>query len=486
MDVQYAMMKNVKLILPADIKTQTGAYPPLGLGYINAFLKSKHVACDVIDLSFDNNLSQIEKIKDKNIIYGITCSTSFYPLVKKIAAIIKKNDPESIICIGGAHPTAVPELILKDDKNIDVIVIGEGEYTMYDIVKFYHENPNLIKGIYYRNNNNIIKTDNRIPIEILDDLPFPAQSIFPIEKYFSKKGYRELSMITSRGCPNDCVFCQPVLHKMFGKKTRFRSAKNVVDEIEYLVKTLNLDIIVFSDDTFTLSKQHTIDVCQEIIKRRLNILWRVQTRVTTDEETVRIMKKAGCFLMAFGVESGSEIILKNIRKRITLKQIIKVFDIGKTMGVLTYAFIMVGNDGENKQTINQTIALVKRIKPYSGHVGIITPYPGTHIYNSLKIINNNWAKYVHVEDKTILFNISVLTPEEILKSKHDIENSFNKLSKIKDIINLLKDGIILKIIIKKSIKDRGFFIRSAKLLLNSIRKQGFKIINPRYKIQVDK
>ncbi|MDP2752777.1 MAG: radical SAM protein [Nitrospirota bacterium] len=475
-------MRNVKLILPADIKTQTGAYPPLGLGYISSYFKSQKVHCEIIDLSFDTDFSRIENILGQDMVYGITCTTAFYPIVKEITKIIKKNDPAGTVCLGGAHPTALPELCLKDDKNTDVIVIGEGEYTMYDIVQNYHKSPDSIKGIYYRDRvGNIIKTEPREPISDLDKLPFPDQSAFPIEEYFQKKGYRELTMVTSRGCPNDCVFCQPTLHKMFGKKTRFRSAENVVDEMEWMVRRFDLDLIVFSDDTFTLSKKHTIEVCQEIIRRNLNILWRVQTRVTTDRETMQIMKKAGCFLMAFGVESGSEAILNNIHKKITIKQITDAFDTGKEVGILTYAFLMVGNEGESEQTISETLKLIKRIKPYSGHVAITTPYPGTHCYNSLKIINPDWSKYIHIADDTVMFGISTLSPENILKGKRAVESALtNNAKKIRDIINLLKDGIIIKILIRMSIKDMTFPVRAAKLFLYSIQKQGFRIINPKY------
>jgi len=475
-------MRKVILILPVNIIKQTAAYPPLGLAYISAYLKSHDINCEVIDLSFDTDLFQIHNIKDRNVVYGITCTTAFYNTAKEITMILKQNDPEATICLGGAHPTVMPEYILSDDKNTDVVVVGEGEHTMYDIVKMYSNSPKTIKGIYYRDETGkITKTEGREPIQNLDELPFPDQAVFPIEKYFTKKGYRELSMITSRGCPNNCIFCQPTIHKMFGRKMRFRSAKNVVDEMEWAINKFNLDLIVFSDDTFTLSKKHTTEICQEIIKRNLKILWRVQTRVTTDEETMKLMKKAGCFLMAFGVESGSNTILKNIRKGITTEQIIKAFDTGKKVGILTYAFLMVGNEGETDETIAQTVNLIKRIKPFSGHIGITTPYPGTYLYERTKVKNTDWEKYIHIRNGTVATNISTLEADTLIKGKQAFETTLvSEAQKIRDIINLLKDGTILKTIVGKGIKDKQFIIRATKLLLSSIQKQGFRIINPKY------
>ncbi len=464
-------MAKVILIYPCNPKMQSSLYPPLGLAYIASYLKSKGINIEVIDLTF----SELPEINNYGNFYIISCTTALYLDAKKVTAQLKKEYPNCLVCLGGAHPSVMPEYVLNDDQNTDVVVVGEGEQTIYEIVQ--GKSLSDVQGIYYRNNDNIVSTGMREPIHDLDTLPFPDQSLFPIEQYFSIKGFRELTMISSRGCPHDCIYCQPTIRKIFGKTTRFRSPDNVVDEMEYLIKAHNLDMITFSDDTFTASKSRVREICQRIIDRKINILWKCQTRSNLDLETLSIMKKAGCFLISVGVESGSNLILENIHKGITTKDTKNVFGMCKQVGILTYAFLMVGNLGETRSTINDTKFLLRQIKPFSGNVSITTPYPGSYLYETSSK-ETDWSRYAHIMDNTIHMND--FSDEIISQWKFMVEQALEINSKkSKDIYNLLKDFTIIGKLINMSLRDRMFIVRIIKLLISfSEQKTGFKTINP--------
>ena len=439
-------MVNINLIYPAQLEKTPALYPPLGIGYIDAVLKENGYSPKVIDLGFDPELQQIEKIKCVGAIYGFSSTTAQFGFAKNVAEKIKKNDPDGKIIFGGAHATVVPEQVLEDD-NIDIAVLGEGEYTFLELVqKIESGKPiNDIKGIYYKENERKIKTEERPFIENLDDLPFPEQGDFDVEEYFKLKGFRELSIITSRGCPGNCKFCQPTVRSMFGIKLRYRSAGNVVDEIENLIDRFKLDMLVISDDTFVSNKKRVEDICNEIIERDIQILWRVQTRVGMKKETLKLMKKSGCFLVALGVESGSQEMLNCMGKGITIDKVKSTFKTCREVGLLAHAFLMVGYPGETKETVQQTFDLIKEIKPFTTRVAITTPYPGTHLYELAHqqnlVSNGDILKYDHLFGMPTL-NLDDMSKEEVIASRDMIEDYTMKMERIKDLGRLFKDFIL--------------------------------------------
>lgn len=472
---------NITLIYPGKLDQSSALYPPLGLSYIASYVESAGFKIKIIDMNFEKN-EDIEIDDGKNV-YGIYTTTPLYIRGIKLAEKIRKMDKDAIIIFGGPHPTILPEETIKDGA--DIVVIGEGEETFLDLLKTIKGNKKLnnVPGIVFRDNGKVVKNSPRDFIENLDSLPFPDQSKFPIEKYFEIKGFREISMITSRGCPMNCIFCQPTLRKLFGNKIRYRSPKNIVDEIEYLVKNIKPDIIGFSDDTFCSNEKNVIDVCNMIIERNIDVLWRCQTRVGLKKETLKLMKRAGCFLLAFGVESGSQEILNNIRKGITPDQVIETFKLCKEVGILTHAYFMVGNIGETHRTIEESKKLMMKIKPFNIFASIVTPYPGTDLYNfAVKnnlLLETRWDKFSHVRKNPTL-KIDGLTKREILNIKNELLDYHRSKanSKIKDLIGCLKDFIFIRKILKMSLKDKNIIKRLLLLSLKSIKHSGFAITNP--------
>jgi len=217
-------------------------------------------------------------------------------------------------------------------------------------------------------------------ISDLDKIPFPARHLTPYKKYSSLLAKRNpiTTMITSRGCPYNCLFC---MRPHLGKKFRARSAKNVVDEIEECVNIGIKEFLIY-DDTFTVERKRVMDICNEIMRRRLDIGWDIRTRVdTVDYELLKKMKKAGCERIHYGVEKGNQEQLDILRKGITLKQVKNAFRLTKKVGIGTLAYFMIGGPKETRKTVMQSINFAKMIKPDYAHFSITTPFPATDLYD---------------------------------------------------------------------------------------------------------
>ena len=288
-------MKKIFLIWPADITKQSALYPPLGLASLASVMKQKNYEVKVIDLSFDEAWDQIHSLEANGDIYGISFTSSLYSNTEKCIQIIRDKDANSKIVLGGPHPSVLPEKTLKD-MDADVVCIGESESSFPLLVEALASGDTLeaIKGIAFKNNKKIIINPEMDKIQDLDSLPIPDQTLFPYERYFEEKGFRELSNITSRGCPGRCTFCQPTVERIFGKKIRYFGTDYVVNQIRSLKETFGLDFFVISDDTFITNKRRAIELCEKIVSEKINIFWRCQTRITLlDREIIRALKSAG-------------------------------------------------------------------------------------------------------------------------------------------------------------------------------------------------
>ena len=300
--------------------------------------------------------------------------------VIKTTRIVKEIDDTIKIVLGGPHVNLFPNETIKIES-VDYLVIGEGEEVFNDLVgaiKFSSEMEE-ISGIVFKKNGQIVNTGARSHIKNLDDIPFPARSLVPYEKYSSLlfKGKAVTTIFTSRGCPFRCSFCdRPHLGKVF----RARSAKNVVDELEACVQ-MGINEFLFYDDTFTVNKKRVIDICNEIVKRRLNISWDIRARVdTVDEEIIMHLKKAGCQGIHYGIEAGTEKVLKVLNKGITINHARKIFYLTKKYKIPILAYFMIGNPRETLDDIHTTFKVMKSLKPDYMHMTILTPFPGTKIY----------------------------------------------------------------------------------------------------------
>ena len=362
-------------------------FTPLGLGYLAAVLEQNEYKVDVIDcqaakLSYEDFKSEIGK-RQPNIV-GVTSTTLTYKSGLQIAKIAKEVCPNCLTIMGGSHVTFWDENALKECPELDVVVRKEGENTLLELVqrleagKSFHD----VIGITCRKDGKIVKNPDRPYIKDLDSLPFPAHNLWPLET-LRKYGTIVYPIMASRGCVFWCDFCTAV--RMFGRKYRMRSPKNVVDEIEFLHKTYGANQFTFYDDAFTVDQDRTAEICHEIEKRKLKIKWDCETRVDmVTKELLLKMREAGCIAIWFGVESGSQRVIDAMGKGFSLTQTMNAFQWAKDAGLMTVAGVILGFPGETKESAMETIKLVEKINPDDVGYYIATPYPGTPMYELVK------------------------------------------------------------------------------------------------------
>lgn len=369
---------------PSIVEEERGYNPPLGLLYIAAFME-RHTKHDVTVID-----SQVDKLDYSSLqakiasiqpdVVGITAMTMTMVDVINTANVVKEIDDTVKVVLGGPHVNLFPDETIKL-KNIDYLVLGEGEVVFADLINAIDEKSELRKtpGLVFENNRKIINTGQRSLISNLDELPFPARHLVPYKKYTSllSKGGVVTTVFTSRGCPFKCSFCdRPHLGKIF----RARSSVNVVDELEACTKLGIYEFLIY-DDTFTVNKRRVIDICNEIIRRKLNISWDIRARVdTVNEEVIAHLKKAGCQGIHYGVETGTDKILKILNKGITINQVKEVFNLTRKYSIPMLAYFMIGSPKETLEDIYQTFKLMKDLNPDYVHITILTPFPGTKIY----------------------------------------------------------------------------------------------------------
>lgn len=369
---------------PEIIKSERGYDPPLGLLYLAGYIKkySSH-ELKIIDAQVEklNYLQLKEKVKEFNPdIVGITAMTFTLLDVIKTVETVKEVNLNTRIVIGGPHVQIYAEETINL-KNVDFVVMGEGEKIFLDLLKNINNFGVLksIPGLVFKEDGRIINTGRPEYFTDLDDLPFPPRELLPYKKYSSLLAKEKVitTMFTSRGCPFACSFCD---RPAMGKNFRARSAKNVVNEIEECLK-LNIKEIFIYDDTFTVDRQRVVDVCNEIIKRGLNFTWDIRARVNTvDEELLYLLKKAGCIRIHFGVEAGTEKILKVLNKNISLEQALTAFRLSKKIGIQTLAYFMIGSPTETEEDVLQTIKFMNKLDPDFVQITLLAPFPGTKIY----------------------------------------------------------------------------------------------------------
>ncbi|MEA3398318.1 MAG: radical SAM protein [Patescibacteria group bacterium] len=394
---------HVSSVLPDVVEEERGFNPPLGLMYIAGYIQkfAPEFEVKIIDCFAEQlDHEQIShKIKDFSPdVIGLTVMSFTLIDSMEIAKIAKSIDSNIKVVFGGPHVN-IYERETIDLGNVDYIVLGEGEKNFYHLIKNINNHNNLrnIPGlVYYDQNKNYVHTGLPPLIDNLDKIPFPARNLINNNLYSSVLGTskRVTTMITSRGCPYKCIFCdRPHLGKIF----RARSAGNVVSEIKESMNYGIKEYLIY-DDTFTIDRQRVIEICDLIVKEKLAISWDIRARVNTiDEEILSKLKSAGCVRIHYGVESGTQKILNVLRKGITIDQVKRAFELTNKAGIETLAYFMIGNPTETKEEIKKTIDFAKRLKPDYVHITATMPFPATDLYSwalDKKIIPKDvWLEY---------------------------------------------------------------------------------------------
>ena len=401
---------------------------PLGLAYLAAVMEKdghevKVIDCPACKLDHENLKTELSRF-DPTLI-GITSTTPTTPSALLSARAAKEECPNAKVVMGGPHATFMDKEILSEVEAVDIVVRGEGEQTLLELAQ-KSEDPNAfkdIKGVTFRKDGKIIQTPNRPFIENLDEIPRPEYKFFDLEKY-KIYGKRFLPIITSRGCPYQCSFC--VTSRIFGRKFRARSPENIVDELEWLKKTHGADGISFYDDAFTLDRKRLIAICEQMIERKIGLPWGCQTRVDhVSKEILALMKKANCNEVSFGVESGCQRILDAVSKKTTVEQNEKAIKWAKDEGLFVAVSAIIAYPGETRETVQQTMDLLRRMEPDDAYLCIATPYPGTELRSLVESsgwkISNDWSLY---DTMNPVVENPNLPAEELKKLRREFYNGF--------------------------------------------------------------
>lgn len=364
-----------------------GTIPPLGMAYIASYLEQRNIGVGIIDGTAENkDVYEIAKEAKGYDIIGITSITFFALRVHEQAKAIKETCPGKTVIVGGPHASAIPAEVLEDE-NIDIVVIGEGELTTYELVRHIEANGlkdlGRIDGIAYRENGKAVINRERELIRDLDSLPFPARHLLKMGKYSASKirssHSPSLSIIGSRGCPFRCSFCWTKVSNR--KCVRMHSAKYVVDEMEEVISKYGAKEINMWDDCFTLDRKRVHEICRLMKERGIHIPIEFNARVDNiDLPMLKEMKERGFYLVGFGIESGNDRVLKTIMKDATTDQVRAAFKICRDAKMLTRGFLILGFVGETEKEMMDTIEFAKEIRLDYATFALLIPLPGTLDY----------------------------------------------------------------------------------------------------------
>jgi radical SAM superfamily enzyme YgiQ (UPF0313 family) len=355
---------------------------PIGLGYLHAVLRQEGFASRLANLS-GHSWGEVETVlrRERPALLAISQFTHNRFVCLKLAALAKRINPACFVVLGGPHATPCCRDVLTDSRDVDAVVRGEGEETLAELARclLSGEIANIggVRGIAYRQGDEIVLTPPRPPCSELDRLPVPA-TVF--EGAIGVDLRRQLEfVITSRGCPAACTFCASP--RFWGAALRFRSPRAVVDEIRYIRDRYGLLYFSLRDDTFTADRDRTLEFCRLMTDERLYVLWNCQSRVpAVDEEMLLGMKRAGCECIQFGVESGSPAVLHTLGKRITPGEVRRAIAATRRAGIHPSIYLITGVPGEGDADVRQTLTLIDEIRPLDGQVSPLAYYPGTRLF----------------------------------------------------------------------------------------------------------
>lgn len=410
----------IVLVHPSPKIWTRAALVPLGIAYIAAYLERNGFKdVEVIDYNVEPNA----KLPRADIV-GITATT---PLIKSAWKIAKKaKKMGAITIIGGPHVSALPQESLNLPQ-VDFVAVGEGEDTMLEFCRMLEsgkKNFEEIKGLMFKKGKRTFFNPRPfMSIEKLNSLPFPAHHLFKLSKYTSTQPLVStrkpaVGIMTSRGCPFGCHFC---FKGTFGRIWRNRDVESVLKEWEYLVRVLKVKEIAMMDDGFNINVDRAMKICKEVKRRGLVVPWRAHNGIRADLTTKKLlkaMKESGCYYVAFGVESGNQEFLNTLGKNLRLEKVVKAFKTARELGILTMAFFMVGNPGETRETIEDTMKFSIKLDTDFAQFSVVTPFPGTQIFMQVnkygKNLEKDWDKYSQFDQRGY-FDFGDLTGEDVAR-----------------------------------------------------------------------
>ena len=416
------------------VKVSTGhEVPPQPLIYLAAVLREHNFKCSIIDanaLGLDEEATVDKIIAAEPRIVGITAPTMLISTTARIASAIKDKNPDILVVVGGPHMSAIPEETMSLCPSIDIGVRGEGEVTLIELLNALGKKKDLscVKGIIFRGKAALYMTPARPYIGDLDTLPMPAWDMLPdiLTNYqqSASRIYRlpNISIVTSRGCPFQCIFCA---RNVFGNVTRAHSAEYVIAMIRHLIKHYKIRSISFEDENFVVYKKRLEGFCNHIIREKIDIFWDAASSITAvTPELLSLMKKAGCWQLNYGIESGSQRILDFIKKGTTVEGIKRTLAMTKKAGIITKGYFIIGHPTEDELTIRETIRFIGSADLDIFQMSFMVPFPGTE----LSRIASRYGSVVNsIEDMNIwtpLFIPHGLTKEKLIQESKRAYRAF--------------------------------------------------------------
>ncbi len=396
-----------------------------GLAYIAAVARRENFRVKILDMGV--TILKDEELKkylqtEKPKIVGLTATTIAISDAARIAGIVKKTLPDTLTVIGGPHISCTPEATIKRYLEFDVGVIGEGEITMLDLLNL--PNPSKsnfigIDGLIWNDNDSISYSKPRTLIKDLDWLPLPAVDLFPdlktsyIPPYFSVKRTPAVTVMTTRGCPGQCTFCTNAIH---GRTIRQYSLDYLFEYTYLLTKKYGIKEFQINDDTFTVDRKRVIEFCKRLLDEKIDLTWTCLSRVNgVTPEMLVLMKKAGCWQICYGIESGDQEMLNSLMKRIKLEQVHKTTEMTKQASISMKGYFMMGLPGETRESLKKTVDLALELPLDDIALTIFTPYPGSPAYKDIQ----KYGTFIEDWDAMTTLNASFVakgfTREELIK-----------------------------------------------------------------------